>query len=77
LSRPALTDRQAEILAYVADAIRRGRPPTLREIGDFVSIKSLNSVYDHLQRLEAKGYIQRGRGARNVVLVHAEPMNSP
>src|SRR5688500_8453382 len=58
--RPALTDRQAQALKYITDCLSdRGYPPTLREIGEHMGIKSTNGVNDHLKALERKGYLQR------------------
>jgi len=38
---------------------RRGYPPTLREIGAHMGIRSTNGVNDHLRALERKGYLTR------------------
>ena len=53
-TRP-LTDRQREVLAYVAQHIRAfGAPPTIREIGTAMGLASTNGVSDHLHALERK-----------------------
>jgi SOS-response transcriptional repressor LexA len=58
--RPALTGRQALVLAFVQTHTRDvGYPPTLREIGAHMGIRSTNGVNDHLVALERKGYIIR------------------
>jgi repressor LexA len=58
--RPALTDRQRRVLEYINDSIKsRGYPPTLREIGEHMSIRSTNGVNDHLRALEKKGFLER------------------
>ena len=58
--RPALTERQAQALKYISDCLTdRGYPPTLREIGEHMGIKSTNGVNDHLKALERKGYLMR------------------
>lgn len=55
-----LTDRQRAVLQFIADSIGdRGYPPTLREIGNHLGIKSTNGVNDHLRALERKGYLTR------------------
>src|SRR5205823_12275201 len=38
---------------------KRGYPPTLREIGEHMGIRSTNGVNDHLKALEKKGYLER------------------
>lgn len=48
------------VLDYIKSSIQeRGYPPTLREIGAFMGIKSTNGVNDHLRALERKGYLKR------------------
>lgn len=55
-----LTDRQQAILDFIRKSIRdRGYPPTLREIGAQMGIRSTNGVSDHLRALERKGYLRR------------------
>ena len=55
-----LTDRQRAVLDYIASSIDdRGYPPTLREIGNHLGIRSTNGVNDHLRALERKGYLTR------------------
>jgi repressor LexA len=55
-----LTDRQRAVLSYISNSIQeRGYPPTLREIGNHLGIRSTNGVNDHLRALERKGYLTR------------------
>jgi repressor LexA len=55
-----LTDRQKAVLDFIGRSIeRRGYPPTLREIGEHMGIRSTNGVNDHLKALEKKGYLER------------------
>ncbi|MBW2189754.1 MAG: transcriptional repressor LexA [Deltaproteobacteria bacterium] len=55
-----LTDRQKAVLVYISESIQaRGYPPTLREIGNHLGIRSTNGVNDHLRALERKGYLTR------------------
>ena len=55
-----LTARQKAVLEYIGDSINaRGYPPTLREIGNHLGIRSTNGVNDHLRALERKGYLTR------------------
>ncbi len=55
-----LTERQQQVLKYIRDSItQRGYPPTLREIGAHMGIRSTNGVNDHLRALERKGYLTR------------------
>ncbi len=55
-----LTERQQEILLYIKEQVReKGYPPSVREIGDAVGLRSSSTVHGHLKRLESKGYIRR------------------
>ncbi len=55
-----LTERQRAVLDFISTSIqRRGYPPTLREIGNHLGIRSTNGVNDHLRALERKGYLTR------------------
>jgi len=59
-SSTVLTDRQRLVLEYICSSIDdRGYPPTLREIGNKLGIRSTNGVNDHLRALERKGYLTR------------------
>ena len=58
--RDKLTDRQQQVLDFIQAKIQRdGYPPTIREIGDQLGIRSTNGVNDHLKALSKKGYLQR------------------
>ena len=55
-----ITNKQLEILNYIKDEIlKRGYPPTVREICETVHLKSTSSVHSHLETLEKNGYIRR------------------
>ena len=55
-----LTERQKSVLGFITHHIEdTGYPPTIREIGDHLSISSTNGVNDHLKALEKKGYLTR------------------
>ncbi len=59
-SKQPLTERQRQVLDFISRSIeRRGYPPTLREIGEQLRIRSTNGVNDHLKALEKKGYLER------------------
>ncbi|MBO1871902.1 transcriptional repressor LexA [Lachnoanaerobaculum sp. Marseille-Q4761] len=55
-----LTDKQKEIFNVIKDSIlNKGYPPSVREIGELVGLKSTSSVHAHLNSLEKKGYIRK------------------
>jgi repressor LexA len=70
-----LTKRQAQTLDFIRLSIEeRGYPPTLREIGESMGIRSTNGVNDHLRALERKGYLRReDMKSRALRLVSQEP----
>ncbi|MDH6365525.1 repressor LexA [Enterococcus sp. PF1-24] len=52
--------RQIEVLKYIYEQVSlKGYPPTVREIGEAVSLSSTSTVHAHLSRLEKKGWILR------------------
>lgn len=55
-----LSDKQEQILEYIKKQIlEKGFPPSVREIGLAVNLKSTSSVHSHLATLEKRGYIRR------------------
>ena len=55
-----LTKRQRAILTVIRESVAtRGYPPSIREIGDAVGLKSLSSVTHQLNQLELAGYLRR------------------
>lgn len=80
LPRKELTAKQASILAAITESIgHRGYPPSMREIGDTVGLKSLSSVTHQLNQLELAGKIRRdpNRPRALEVLVDATAPTAP
>src|SRR5437870_5380346 len=67
------------VLDFIRQSIAdRGYPPTLREIGARMGIRSTNGVNDHLRALERKGYLRReDMKSRALRLVSQEPEPVP
>ncbi|MDD6208851.1 MAG: transcriptional repressor LexA [Clostridiales bacterium] len=60
MSQGKITAKQSEILEYIKEQIlKKGYPPTVREICETVHLKSTSSVHSHLESLEKNGYIRR------------------
>ncbi|MDO8684197.1 MAG: transcriptional repressor LexA [Armatimonadota bacterium] len=58
--RKELTQRQRQIMQCIVHHIEaHGYPPTVREIGEAVSLSSSSTVHAHLRKLEDKGLIKR------------------
>ena len=61
--RKSLSPKQMAILEVIQSSIsRHGYPPSMREIGDAVGLKSLSSVTHQLGQLELSGYLRRDPG---------------
>ncbi|MFI9592922.1 transcriptional repressor LexA [Nonomuraea sp. NPDC052265] len=61
LNFSALPQRQQRILATIRDwVVRHGYPPSTRELGQAVGLRSSSSVSKHLRSLEEKGFLSRG-----------------
>lgn len=55
-----ISDKQREILEYIkSEILKKGYPPTVRDICEAVHLKSTSSVHSHLETLEKNGYIRR------------------
>ncbi len=68
-----LTRRQAQILAFIRDAIEEnGYPPTLAEIADHFGFRSNTAAVDHLKALARKNAIEITEGASRGIRLTAE-----
>ena len=60
--KTTLTKKQKETLDFIKDfLIRNGQPPTMAEMSKELNLRSLRSVTQRLEALEAKGFIKRDR----------------
>ncbi|MCI2057212.1 MAG: transcriptional repressor LexA [Oscillibacter sp.] len=69
-----LSKMQQKIYDVIVQRIRdQGYPPSVREIGEEVGLKSPSTVHFHLKHLEEAGYIEKGAGkGRALALTHSE-----
>lgn len=79
-----LNNRQQQILDFLRSHARdHAYPPTVREIGQAVGLSSSSTVQNHLNSLEARGFIRRDPAkSRTVEVVQAggttaAPANAP
>jgi len=64
-----LTHRQQTVLETIRAWIRKqGYPPTIRELGSQLGIKSLRGVTTHLDAIAKKGFLKRDSRARSISL---------
>ncbi len=69
-----LTSRQQRILEVIREAVEtRGYPPSVREIGEAVGLKSPSSVHSQLATLERGGYLRRDPSRPRAIEVHFDP----
>ena len=69
-----LSKMQQKIYEYIAACIReQGYPPSVREIGEAVGLKSPSTVHFHLKRLEEAGVIEKGAGKGRSITLRESP----
>lgn len=57
---PKLSERQRKILEFIrSEVASKGYPPSVREIGNAVGLRSSSTVHGHLTKLEELGFIRR------------------
>ena len=69
-----LSKMQQKIYEYIAACIReQGYPPSVREIGEAVGLKSPSTVHFHRKRLEEAGVIEKGAGKGRAITLRESP----
>ena len=60
-----LKDREKKVLEFISQQIRQnGYPPTVRDIGAALGIRSTSTVQKSMEILESEGYIRKQAGKR-------------
>lgn len=73
-----LSKMQQKIYDYIAATVQRqGYPPSVREIGEAVGLKSPSTVHFHLKHMEEKGVIQKGSGKGRAIALTAGAESRP
>ena len=69
-----LNGNQENILRYIQHVLStKGYPPSVREIGDAIGLRSSSTVHGHLARLEKAGYIRRDKDKpRAIEIIHPD-----
>ena len=69
----ALTPKQQQIYDFILSfSGRHGYPPSVREIGEHVGLKSPSTVHFHLKGLETAGLITKDKGKTRAITVCPE-----
>jgi repressor LexA len=78
LDAAALPERQQRILVVIRDwVVRYGYPPSSRQIGEAVGLRSSSSVSKHLGSLEEKGFLRRSPSVSRPIDVRMFLQESP
>lgn len=72
-----LNERQRGILAFIQQRTKsQGYPPSVREIGQAVGLKSSSTVHMYLCQLEELGFIRRDPAKPRAIIVTEEPKDT-
>ena len=72
-----LSKMQQRIYDYIVSCIReQGYPPSVREIGEAVGLKSPSTVPGHLRHLEEAGVIEKGAGKGRAITLTEPPVEA-
>ena len=70
-----LSNMQQKIYEYIVSCIQQqGYPPSVREIGEAVGLKSPSTVHFHLKHLEEAGVIEKGAGKGRAITLKTPPV---
>lgn len=73
-TRQGLTNRQQRILEMIRETVvQRGYPPSVREIGEAVGLRSPSSVHSQLASLQRSGYLRKDASRPRAIEVHFDP----
>ena len=71
--RTGLSRRQTEVLELIKETVAaRGYPPTVREIGEELGLRSPSTVHSHLSALQRAGAISRDSAKPRAIAVLGE-----
>ena len=70
-----LSKMQQKIYDYIVESVReRGYPPSVREIGQAVELRSPSTVHFHLKKLADAGYIEKDAGKGRAITLADPPI---
>lgn len=73
-----LTKRQGDVLTFIKEfMVKKGYPPTVREIGEGLGLSSPATTFTHLSELENKGYIRKGSNKNRTIELLVENEFTP
>ena len=73
-----LSPKQQQIYDYIISfSAEHGYPPSVRELGAYVGLKSPSTVHFHLKGLESAGLIHKAEGKTRSITVNASEAEAP
>lgn len=73
-----LSPKQQQIYDYIVSFQgEHGYPPSVREIGEAVALKSPSTVHFHLKGLEEKGFITKAEGKTRAITLNGRKAPAP
>ncbi len=70
-----LTERQQQVLDYIRTTVMaRGYPPSVREIGEAVGLRSPSTVHSHLNSLVKAGILRRDPTKPRAIMIVDDPI---
>lgn len=73
-----LSPKQQQIYDYIVSfSGLHGYPPSVREIGEYVGLKSPSTVHFHLKGLEAAGLITKAEGKTRAITISGPHSGAP
>lgn len=74
----SLNDRQRDILEFIQEKTKsQGYPPSVREIGQAVGLKSSSTVHMYLCQLEELGFIRRDPAKPRAIIIVKDESEEP
>jgi len=62
-----LTKKQSQVLSFIEEYIsKNGIQPTLKEIAEFLNIKSTSTIHKHIKLLAEKGYLNKSENFSSI-----------
>ena len=73
-----LSRMQQRVYDYIAESIRQnGYPPSVREIGEALDLRSPSTVHFHIKHLEELGYLEKGAGKGRAITLKGTAATAP
>jgi repressor LexA len=71
---PRLTEKQSRLLSYIREyTAAQGYPPSLREMANYLDIRALSTVHQHVKALKVKGLLKQAPDRQRNLKVQGLP----